>query len=103
MPVIEIVEFKANPTATAEQVRAAWAGSQSFATAQRGYLNRWLLQNADGAWIDQTLWQDMDCAKAAFDAFNPETYPELGALLQVIDTPTLVMRNFELAEAAKAA
>lgn len=103
MPVIEIVEFKANPAATSADIRDAWTGSQSFITAQRGYLNRWLLQCEDGAWVDQTLWQDMDCAKAAHDAFNPETYPELATLLKVIEAPSLVMRNFEVTEAAKVA
>lgn len=96
MSVIEIVRYRLKAEATPDQAVAAWEKSQSFAKAQPGFLHRRIATTEDGEWIDEVEWESLEHAQAAASAFNPETYPELIDLLEVLDQSSMSMTHFTI-------
>jgi hypothetical protein len=93
MSVIETVRFSLNPGIGAEEIKMAWCGSEGFVRAQPGFQRRRLVEGEDGTWQDIVEWQDMESAKAASAAFDPEAHPELGQLMAAIDPGTVQMSH----------
>lgn len=96
MPVIETVRYRVKSGVTHEDAIQAWEKSQSFARAQQGFLTRRIAVSGDGEFIDIVEWQTMDDAKRAADRFNPAEFPELMALVEVLDESTMVMTHYEV-------
>ena len=93
MNVIETVRFALTQGTSEQAAVAAWSGSLAFAKAQPGFISRRFAIGDDGTCIDEVTWADMDSANAATAAFNPEAYPELGALMSIIDMTTMEMTH----------
>ncbi len=93
MSVIETVRFNLTKGTSEETALAAWEGTLGFAKAQPGFLSRRFAIGEDGACVDEVNWTDMASAKAATAAFDPEQYPELGALMAIIDMKTMQMTH----------
>ncbi len=102
MSVIETVRYRLKPDATQKQALEAWHESQSFARAQPGFLSRKLAVTAEGELLDHVEWETMEAAKTAATNFNPEKYPELLGLIQVLDESTMTMTHYEVLGTAEA-
>ncbi|MBO9407378.1 hypothetical protein J7399_08065 [Shimia sp. R9_1] len=96
MSVIEIVRYRLNADVKPEQAIAAWEKSQSFATAQAGFLRRRVAVTAEGDWIDEVEWETLADAHAASAAFNPEAHPELMDLMAVLDQNSMSMSHYTI-------
>ena len=96
MPVLETVRYRTKPGVAVEAAVAAWHNSQSFATAQPGFLSRKIAVTEDGEFLDLVEWQSMAHAKKAAENFNPAKFPELLGLVEVLDESTMVMTHYEV-------
>lgn len=102
MSVIETVRYRLRNGATTEEAVAAWKESQSFARAQKGFLNRQIAVTENGEFLDHVEWASMEDAKAASTNFDPGKYPELLGLVKVLDESSMVMTHYEVLGTADA-
>lgn len=93
MTIFEIARFTLVPGTKPAAAYAAWLGSQAWAKSQPGFVNRRLIADDKGDYIDLVEWADMASAKAAQAAFDPADQ-NLAPFVAVIDMTTLVMGHY---------
>ena len=93
-PVMETVTFKLNEGTTREAFAAAATAMEGWLAAQPGFVRRRLSVTADGAWIEQIEWADMDAAKAAAAGIGKE--PGNAEFLRAINGPSATVLHSEI-------
>ncbi len=94
MSVLEIVRYRVKDGVTPDQALAAWHKSQSFATAQPGFVSRKLAHTEDGTFADIVEWKDMASALAVLEEFKVDKHPQLADLVAVLDESTIEIQHF---------
>lgn len=82
---MEIVKFRIADGVSEAQFRDALDGMATFIGNLKGFINRRTVIGEDGDCYDLVQWETMAAAKAAQEAFSPETYPELGTFMACLD------------------
>ena len=95
---VEVVSYKLRDGIGKSELTLTHDDINSFCSEQPGFLYRSISHDQNDMWFDIVYWQDIECAKAAGEAFMANE--KCQALSKLIDNETLVMRHM-LAEAEK--
>jgi hypothetical protein len=89
--VAEIVTFTlADNVKSADFVEIS-KGTESFVRSLPGFVHRLLSEGEDGKWTDYVIWDSMEAAKSAGEAFMKAECA--GALMTAIAPDTVNMRH----------
>lgn len=97
MPIIEVVTFKLNQQATAEQLTATNSAMQDFLNQQQGFQYRSLSCDEEGQWFDIVYWESMEAAKRGGEAFMKSAV--CAGLMPLIDSGSVNMRHMDAVSA----
>ncbi|GAB4508785.1 MAG: hypothetical protein OHK0046_02280 [Anaerolineae bacterium] len=89
--VTEVVLFRILPEFSPEEFLAAAADMQPVVSAMPGFIDRELLHNEEGQWIDIVHWNTLEEAHQA--AHTLETAASAGRFMQMIDVQTINMMH----------
>lgn len=92
--VMETVTFNLSEGTRREAFAAAVRRMSGWLAAQPGFVARRLSMAADGTWVEQVEWADMEAARAAAAAIG--TAPDNAEFLKAIDGSSAQMRHSEL-------
>jgi hypothetical protein len=90
--VLELVRFRIN--GSAEAFIAANAPVKDWLSTQQGFLQRHLVQDAEGGWVDAVLWANQTDAMAAGERLMAEF--GASAFMGMIEPKGLTMTHAEV-------
>lgn len=78
--IVEVVLFRPAPDVGETDVLTTANLMQAKVRQMRGFIDRQLLKNGEGQWVDLVWWEDMAHAQAASDAImqDAELAPYMG-------------------------
>ena len=91
--VVEVVTFKLKAGVGEADFLQAADAVMSDLQAMSGYIDRELLKDAQGQWMDILHWQSMDEALAAAEALM--TAPNAGPFIAMLDATSMAMYHLE--------
>ncbi len=91
--VVEVVTFKLKAGVDEADFLQSADAVMSDLQAMSGYIDRELLKDAQGQWMDILHWQSMDEALAAAEALM--TAPNAGAFIAMLDATNMAMYHLE--------
>ncbi len=94
--VVEVVLFKPAPEVSEADVLKTTAMMQTKVMTMPGYIDRQLLKNSDGQWVDLVWWESMEQAQSAAEAIMGDE--DLAPYMFVFDNAEMTM--FHLAPVA---
>jgi hypothetical protein len=95
---VEMVSYRLKNGVTETDLNATHDQVNNFLKAQDGFYYRSLSQGKNGLWYDLVFWQNMECAKAAGDAFMKN--PAGQNLIALTDMESVNMQHMEVATEA---
>ena len=87
--VAEVVHFKLNEGATDADCMALLRHIGDWAQAHPGFISRQVSHGDDGSWVDVTVWNTTENAKASQEAFMQQDFA--GAMIGMIDKDSFSM------------
>lgn len=92
--IVEIAQFKlASGVTDKEFIKEAEAVQMDFLEKQHGYIDRELLKDKNGLWVDILHWNSMEEAQRAAEVMMKE--PTTQGFMQKIDPSTVKMLHLE--------
>ena len=93
--IVEIAQFKlAAGVSEKDFLREAEAVQKNFLEKQSGYIDRELLKDKDGQWVDILHWNSMEEAQKAAEVMMSD--PGAQGFMQKIDPSSVKMLHLEL-------
>lgn len=87
--IVEIVLFKPAPEVSEADVLKTTAMMQAKVVTMPGYIDRQLLKNSDGQWVDLVWWESLEQAQAAAEAIMGDE--DLAPYMFVFDNGEMTM------------
>ncbi len=98
--IVEIAQFKLTEGVHEEDfLQEAEAVQKNFLEKQKGYVDRELLKNQDGQWVDILHWNSMEEAQKAAQVMMQD--PATQGFIQKIDPSSIKMLHLEQARVWK--
>lgn len=92
--IVEIAQFKLASGVTDEEfIKEAEEVQKDFLEKQSGYIDRELLKDKDGQWVDILHWNSMEEAQKAAEVMMKE--PTTQGFMQKIDPTSVKMLHLE--------
>lgn len=92
--IVEIAQFKLAVGVSDEDfLHEAEIVQKNFLEKQSGYINRELLKDKDGQWVDILHWNSMEEAQKAAEVMMSD--PATQGFMQKIDPPSVKMLHLE--------
>ena len=93
--IVEVAQFKlATGVREEDFLREVEAVQKNFLEKQNGYINRELLKDKDGQWVDILHWNSMEEAQKAAEVMMGD--PATQGFMQKIDPSSVKMLHLEV-------
>ena len=91
--IVEVVLFKTAPGISEAQVLQTASMMQSKVINMPGYIDRQLLKNAEGQWVDLVWWNSLEEAMAASDRIMQDE--DLAPYMFIFENAEMAMYHLE--------